>query len=112
MVKEQKVKEDLLQRIREKYYSRPFGGKAWCSSFQTVEKLRKVCQKAKKKKRKEGKGSLASLPAIKICFQEYQMDGTVVFVTFAIPSTGMSLILQSISISLIFVKAWNRDDSI
>lgn len=27
MVKEQKVKEDLLQRIREKYYSRPFGGK-------------------------------------------------------------------------------------
>lgn len=40
------------------------------------------------------------------------MDGTVVFVTFAIPSTGMSLILQSISISLIFVKAWNRDDSI
>lgn len=66
----------------------------------------------KKKKKKEGKGSLASLPAIKICFQEYQIDGTVVFVTFAIPSTGMSLILQSISISLIFVKAWNRDDSI
>lgn len=75
-------------------------------------KVKKSMSESQKKKRKEGKGSLASLPAIKICFQEYQMDGTVVFVTFAIPSTGMSLILQSISISLIFVKAWNRDDSI